>query len=91
MRAGDFHPRIAKTSYFSEVLTEVNTVFRLLPRPFTAAMMASAMPAAISPYSIAVAPDSSEKNFKTVPKAASVGVVPKAEPPWIYGTYFRPV
>ena len=29
------------------------------PNPFTAVMMASAMPAAIRPYSMAVAPDSS--------------------------------
>ena len=47
--------------YFSEVLTEVNTVFRLVPSPLTAAMIASAMPAAIRPYSIAVAPASSAK------------------------------
>jgi len=30
--------------------------------PFTTVMMASAMPAAIRPYSIAVAPDSSARN-----------------------------
>ena len=42
--------------YFSEVLTEVNTLFRLEPRPLTAAMIASAIPAAIRPYSMAVAP-----------------------------------
>jgi hypothetical protein len=29
-------------------------------------MIASAMPAAIRPYSIAVAPDSSDQNFKTM-------------------------
>src|SRR5665213_2918831 len=45
--------------YFSEELIEVNLVFRLLPRPFTVAIIASAMPAAIRPYSMAVAPDSS--------------------------------
>jgi len=50
-------------------------VFRLLPSPLTTAMIASAMPAAISPYSIAVAPDSSDKNFKKICfKAASRGV-----------------
>jgi hypothetical protein len=49
--------------YFSEVLTELNTVFRLVPRPLTAAMIARAIPAAISPYSMAVAADSSAKNL----------------------------
>lgn len=51
--------------YFSESLIEVNLVFRLVPRPLTTAMIASEMPAAISPYSMAVAPDSSFQNFKT--------------------------
>jgi hypothetical protein len=44
----------------------VNLVFRLAPRPFTIAMIASEMPAAIRPYSIAVVPDSSDKKLKTV-------------------------
>jgi hypothetical protein len=35
----------------------------LLPSPLTTLMMASAMPAAIRPYSIAVAPDSSANEF----------------------------
>ena len=50
--------------YFSEVLMLVNLVFRLVPRPLTTAMIASEMPAAIRPYSMAVAPDSSFQNFK---------------------------
>jgi hypothetical protein len=50
--------------YFNEVLIELNIVFRLLPRPLTAAMIASEMPAAISPYSMAVAPDSSLQNSR---------------------------
>lgn len=50
--------------YFSDVLMEVNFSFRLVPRPLTTAMIASEIPAAISPYSIAVAPDSSFQNFK---------------------------
>src|ERR1700759_708610 len=49
----------ADQTYFSEVLIDVNFVFRLVPRPLTTAMMASEMPAAIRPYSMAVAPDSS--------------------------------
>ena len=43
--------------YFSELLTDVKVLLRLVPRPLTAAMIASAIPAAIRPYSIAVAPD----------------------------------
>ena len=44
-------------TYFNELLIEVNWLFRLVPRPFTTAIIASAIPAAIKPYSIAVAPD----------------------------------
>src|SRR5579871_5588065 len=44
-------------AYFSELLIEVNLAFRLVPRPFTTAMIASEMPAAMRPYSMAVAPD----------------------------------
>jgi hypothetical protein len=45
--------------YFSDEFTELKTPFSVVPRPFTAAMIASEMPAAIRPYSIAVAADSS--------------------------------
>ena len=51
-------------NYFSEVLIDVNFVLRFVPRPFTAAMIAIEMPAAISPYSIAVAPDRSSQNLQ---------------------------
>src|SRR5258708_11301169 len=47
--------------YFSDELTEVNTVFRLVPSPLTAAMIARAMPAAMRPYSMAVAARSSRR------------------------------
>jgi hypothetical protein len=50
--------------YFSEVLIEPNVVLSVVPRPFTAAMMASEMPAAINAYSIAVAPVSSRQNLE---------------------------
>src|SRR3569832_316782 len=50
---------VAALAYFSEALIELNLPFRVVPRPFTAAMIASEMPAAIRPYSMAVAPDSS--------------------------------
>ena len=51
-------------NYFKEVLIEVNFSFIVVPRPFTTVMIASAIPAAIRPYSIAVAPESSVQNFK---------------------------
>jgi hypothetical protein len=50
--------------YFNEVLIAENLVFSLAPMPFTTAMMASEMPAAINPYSIAVAAVSSAQNFR---------------------------
>src|SRR5258706_4827703 len=45
--------------YLSDVLIAPNLVLRLPPMPLTAPMIASEIPAAISPYSMAVAPDSS--------------------------------
>jgi hypothetical protein len=52
--------------YFSEVLIEVNFVLRLLPRPLTATIIAMEIPAAIRPYSMAVAPDSLAKNLAKI-------------------------
>ena len=46
-------------AYFNAVDTEVNVVFNEEPRLATTVMIATAMPAAMRPYSIAVAPDSS--------------------------------
>jgi hypothetical protein len=43
--------------YFCEGLTLVKVVLNWLPTPLTAVMMATGMPAAIRPYSMAVAPD----------------------------------
>src|SRR3954469_6886768 len=57
-------PEMGGGNYFKEVLIEVNFSFIVVPRPFTTVMIASAMPAAIRPYSIAVAPESSVQNFK---------------------------
>ena len=51
--------------HFRELLTDVNTPLRLVPRPFTAAMIAIEIPAAMSPYSMAVAPVSSRQSRKT--------------------------
>jgi hypothetical protein len=49
--------------YLSELLIEVKLLLRVVPRVLTIVIMASAIPAAIRPYSIAVAPDSSDKNL----------------------------
>ena len=48
--------------YFNWVLIEPKLVLSFVPRPFTTAMIASAIPDAIRPYSIAVAPDSFFRN-----------------------------
>jgi hypothetical protein len=50
--------------YFKDELIEVNLVLSLVPSPFTEAIIASAIPAAIRPYSMAVAPVSSARNFR---------------------------
>jgi hypothetical protein len=42
----------------------VKVVVNFEPTPCTTAMIATEMPAAIRPYSMAVAPDSSFRNFK---------------------------
>jgi hypothetical protein len=68
----------AEETYFNELLIDVNWVFRVVPKPFTTAMIANAIPAAIRPYSMAVAPDWSDKNFKMLRfKPASYRVVLK--------------
>jgi hypothetical protein len=54
-----------QAGYFNELLIEVNLSFSVVPRPFTAAIIASEIPAAISPYSIAVAPHSSFQKSTT--------------------------
>src|SRR5450432_1807680 len=49
----------ARNGYLSAVWTLPKVVFRFVPSPFTTAIIATAIPAAMSPYSMAVAPDSS--------------------------------
>ena len=77
--------------YFNEVLIEVNAVFRLVPMLLTAVMITIEMPAAIRPYSMAVAPDSSFQNLRkerfmecsnggSPPRAAKVPDLPKPSP-----------
>ena len=56
----------APETYFNEVLIAVNLLLSLEPSPFTTVMMASAMPAAIRPYSMAVAAVSSFKNLEII-------------------------
>jgi hypothetical protein len=55
----DISPRqLLAQNDFSEVLMPTKLVLSWLPTPFTAVMIAIAIPAAIRPYSMAVAPDS---------------------------------
>jgi hypothetical protein len=49
---------------FIALLTDVKVEFNLVPRPVTVAMIATEMPAAIKPYSIAVAPSSLRRKLK---------------------------
>jgi hypothetical protein len=57
---------VNKFDYFSEELIALKLVVNADPTPFTAAMIAIAIPAAISAYSIAVAADSSRKNVESL-------------------------
>ena len=73
--------------YFKAVPIELNSVLRLVPKLFTAVMIASAIPAAIRPYSIAVAPDWSDRNFKKQRrKCASLVMLIPSGAAWIYNT-----
>jgi len=51
-------------NYLREVLSVPKVVLSAVPTPFTAVIIAIAIPAAIRPYSIAVAPVSFLMNFK---------------------------
>ena len=53
--------RNSSVIYFNDVETVEKVEFKLVPRAWTVAMIATAMPAAMRPYSIAVAPASSAK------------------------------
>ena len=60
---GFFFVRTASANdYLSWVEMLVNLVFRVEPRVLTTAMIATEMPAAMRPYSMAVAPDSFFRN-----------------------------
>src|ERR1700687_3767945 len=58
---GRSHLKHFQLAYLSAVETDVKTVFSFEPRPCTTAMIATEMPAAMSPYSMAVAAVSSSK------------------------------
>jgi hypothetical protein len=53
-----------EAAYFNCDEIEEKVVLSFVPRPFTTLMIATEMPAAIRPYSMAVAPDSSAKNWR---------------------------
>jgi hypothetical protein len=68
--------KAAKVAYFSWDEIELNVVLSFVPRPFTTAIMATEMPAAIKPYSMAVAADSSRKkalSFASMTKYKAAG------------------
>src|SRR5580692_8724822 len=52
-------PRHDRVAYLRAVETLLKVFFRLVPRPWTTAMIATEMPAAMRPYSMAVAAVSS--------------------------------
>ena len=54
--------RFCDDRYFSAVFIDVKVAFNFEPMVPTTVMMATEMPAAMRPYSIAVAPDSSLAN-----------------------------
>src|SRR5262249_25441917 len=58
--------RTRRYPYLSCVEMSLNLPLRVEPIVFTVAMITTEMPAAIRPYSIAVAPDSSFRNAKTL-------------------------
>jgi len=58
--------RDALNRLFGEALTDLNSVLSLAPIPFTIAMMASTMPAAIGQSSTAATPDSPVRNLQNI-------------------------
>jgi hypothetical protein len=61
-RGGFSYSKRVDRAYFSWVEMLLKLVLSLVPIVLTTAMMATEMPAAIRPYSIAVAPDSFLRN-----------------------------
>jgi hypothetical protein len=78
-----FRSTDGRVAYFNCVEIEEKVVLSFAPTPFTAVMMAIEMPAAISPYSMAVAPDSSAKNWRNFARMPpNIGYSSKASVKW---------
>lgn len=58
--------------YLTALETDANVPLRLLPAPFTTAIMATAMPEAMRPYSMAVAPDSSLRKVVSLRRIVAI-------------------
>lgn len=58
--------KLGAVPYFRDVLIVLKVPESFVPTPFTAEMITTAIPAAISPYSIAVAAVSSARNFRNI-------------------------
>ena len=72
--ASQKHQMSHEAPYFNCDEIDENVVLSFGPIPYTVAMIASAMPLAIRLYSMAVAPDSSAKNWRSFAiMAGSVG------------------
>ena len=65
-----------KAAYLSADDIDVNVVLSLVPSPVTTGIMATAIPVAIRPYSIAVAAESSLRKALSFP--AMLGDIPVA-------------
>jgi hypothetical protein len=68
METGQYRKRPpTEAAYLSADETELNVVLSLAPRPFVTVIIATAIPAAMRPYSIAVAADSSLRKALSFP------------------------
>ncbi len=78
----EFRVAPRRQTHLSEALIEVKLAFRFVPILLTAVIITIEMPAAINPYSMAVAPDSSRRKpnkirFNTA-SSFQQAVVPRA-------------
>ena len=73
---------IALDGHFNCDEIDENVVLSLVPRPLTTLIMATEMPAAIKPYSMAVAPDSSFRkalSFLIIPNLWTISSKPSVK------------
>ena len=68
-----------EAAYFNCDDIEEKVVLSFVPRPFTTLMIATEIPAAIKPYSMAVAPDSSAKNWRHLAIMARASIRPPSK------------